>query len=408
MSMLDFLRGGTPEDRFAKQVIRRLRDRGWTSEIEYDRDGFALFLGGEGGTILLRNIYRDWSQAAPARKSDELDRATSFVFEPRIDNDFDKVAAQLLPVIRSRVQMENQWLDPSLRSDRNMFEEAVKPFCEALAIAVAVDHPSAISIANDEKLSKWARPLEEVLSIAIENLRARSPSRFDRTEGGFYLSSYNDYYDASRLLLPQLFQALPLRGDPIAVAVSRAGVAVAGSEDLEALDAMAAFVEAQVAQDSRPISYLPLILRRGEWQPCDLSGPGLAALDRLRIKQSLWDYAEQKALLDGHFERIGRDLFVATLSAMEHEGRPHSWATWTCEAVSLLPEAEAIVIRRDSASPMLVRGWADIVETCGPLRLEPGMYPRRYLVERAPDDDSWRRLTACEHPAWFPTLSSNG
>jgi hypothetical protein len=204
-----------------------------------------------------------------------------------------------------------------------------------------------------------------------------------------------------------VFENLPLSGDPIAVLISRAGVVVAGSNDVDAVNAMAAFVDAQMEEETRPISRTPLILRDGAWEPFRCGGTSLEALDNLKAKQRLRDYGEQKRLLDIHFERIGRDIFVATLSNVFHEGRIHTWATWTSEVASLLPEADAVVVARDGASKSMVRSWADVVSTCGPLNIEPGTYPHRYFVEKGPDDEAWRRLSHCPHPEWFPKLRSN-
>jgi hypothetical protein len=404
VNILDFLRVNTSEDRFAKQVIKRLRDKGWSSGIQYDRQNFALSLDGGTGRIFLHNIYREWSAASRADKSRELDRAIAFMFEPEVVDGFEESAPLLLPAIRNRTGVVSQWLDPALGMDRNHYEGALRPFCDGLAIVIAVDQPTAINLVNQNQLSQWGRSLDEVLAIAINNLNTRSLPSFDRFDDGFYCSSFNDYYDASRLLIPRLFEDLSLLGDPVAIAVSRSGIVVAGSEDMDALQAMAAFVENHAEEETRPISNLPLVLRGGEWQLFDCLSPQLAALDRLRAVQWLQDYADQKALLDPYFERTGRDVYVATLSGIKDEERVRTWTSWTSEAVSLLPEAD-VVAMKNGANRSMVRRWADVIEHCGPLKLEPGLYPRRYLVEKGPDEDAWERLTRCEHPAWFPKHS---
>lgn len=400
MAILDFLRPNTNEDRFANQVMKRLRDRGWSGSIQYDRDQFALALDGDVGRLFLHTIFREWSAASPTDKAKELDRAIAFVFGPKTDDNLEQSASLLLPVIRNRAAIVNQWLDPALGMDTDLYEGAVKPFCDGLAIVVAVDQPTAINLVSQKTIAGWQRPLDELLAIATDNLAKRSPSKFERMDDGFYISSFEDYYDASRLLIPRLFEELPLRGDPVAIAVSRSGVVVAGSEDIEALNTMAGFVESRTAEETRPISNLPLVLRRGQWQPFDCSSSDLAPLDRLRAMQWLQDYANQKALLEPYFERIGRDVFVATLGGLKDGDRIRTWATWTSEAVSLLPEADAVALRKGDRS--MVRRWSDVVEHCGPLTLEPGLYPRRYLVETGPNEDAWERLAQCEHPTWFP------
>jgi len=297
--------------------------------------------------------------------------------------------------------MVSQWLDPALGMDRDHYEGALKPFCDGLAIVIAVDHPTAINLVNQDTIATWGRSLDELLAVATGNLAKRSTTKFERVDGRLYVSAFEDQYDASRLLIPGLFEELPLRGDPIAIAMSRSGIIVAGSEDIDALQSMASFVESRQEEETRPISNLPLVLRGGEWRQFDCSGPPFAALDRLRAMQWLQDYADQKMLLDPYFERIGRDVYVGKLNGIRVEDRIRTYATWTGEAISLLPEADVVVLTKDNMSRKMVRCWSDVVEQCGPLKLEPGLYPRRFLVETGPDEGAWVRLSRCEHPAWF-------
>jgi hypothetical protein len=396
---------GKSKKNFAKQYIERLKARGWQSEAIYDSDRFAIVLGDDAGTAFLDTVYREWRDLPKSKRFDHLDRAVAWVFERQSSDDYDKISSSLLPVIRNRCQFDNQWRDDAVGMKEDFFAGVSKPFCDVLTVALAIDRPSAIQIVSAEIQSRWGRPFDEVLSIAIENLRARSPSRFERAEGGFFTSAYDDHYDASRLLLPELFQGLPLQGDPVAVAVARSGIVVAGSEEYGALDAMAAFVEARLEQETRPISYLPLILRQGTWRPCDTDGASFAALDRLRARQDLWDYKVQKELLEAQFERTGREVFVATLNGLRDGGQIRTWTTWTSAAASLLPEADAVAMAPELRGQTIVRFWSDIQEQCGPLKAEPGMYPPRYLVEVGPSVAGWERLSQCEHPAWLQLRS---
>jgi uncharacterized protein YtpQ (UPF0354 family) len=399
---------GTSKESFAKQYIERLKARGWRSEAVYDSDRFAIVLADDAGTAFLDTVYKEWCNLPKSERSDHLDRAVAWLFEPQPSDDFVKVSSSILPVIRNRCQFDNQWRDDAEGMKEDFFAGVSKPFCDVMTIALAIDTPSAIQIVSAEVQSRWRRPFDEVLAIATENLRARSPSRFERTDGGFFVSTYEDYYDASRLLLPELFQELPLRGDPVAIAITRSGIVVAGSDDHDALDAMAAFVEAQLEQETRPISYLPLILRQGTWRPCDTDGVNSAAFDRLRARQDLWDYKVQKELLDAQFEGTGRDVFVATLNGVRDGGQIRTWTTWTGAAATLLPEADAVAMVRKSGDQTIVRFWGDIQQQCGPLKAEPNMYPPRYLVEVGPSVASWEHISRCEHPAWLPLRSRKG
>jgi hypothetical protein len=389
------------KNRFAQLFMERLRRRGWRDAIAYDEARFALHLGGS-RFFLLANSYRDWEEARRWDKDRQLDMAVASIFESDFGESFDEVETHLLPVIRSRVQFENHrlMLSPDAPTDSSATGD-FRPFCGALAEAVAVDRPNSVHIVNNRQLALWQKSLEKLLTLAIANLGARSPFRFERMSGGFYQAAYGDHYDASRLLLPHLFRALPLSGKPVAVPVSRSKLVVAGTEDRAALEAMADFVDKEIEQETRSLAYLPLILEDEGWVPCAPGQIPVPAIDRLRLRQQLWDAAEQKSLLEKHFEEIGRDVFVATLKGLEEDGRAYSWTTWTAEADSLLPQADAIALVRLGGRESMIRHWSDVARICGPLPLEAGWYPSRYHVERGPSEEEWQKLASCPEPDWF-------
>lgn len=108
MGLLDFLRGGTEQDRFAKYVIARLHLRGWVGAPEYDRGRFALVLGGEAGIMFLHNIFRVWRELPHPRRNAELDKAIASVLETEPLESFEAVAPRLLPVVRNRTHLSNE------------------------------------------------------------------------------------------------------------------------------------------------------------------------------------------------------------------------------------------------------------------------------------------------------------
>lgn len=267
----------------------------------------------------------------------------------------------------------------------------------------AIDTENSIRLAAAKTLYELAKPLEAVLEVAIENLRARSPSRFERDPAGFYVSNYGDLYDASRILLPHLFEQLPLRGEPVAVVVARTGIVVAGSEDLAALDAMAAFVEDQMETELRPISYLPLLLAGGVWVPFDAKARGLAKLNGLRVRQQLWDYGEQKAALEAYLARQDSSLAVEGLEVAEQDGWWRTWTSWTGVG-TLSPMADGIVLEPGDGRLPMARHWADVLSICGPVQPEPGLYPPRYRFDEVLSPEAWGKLAAFERPSWIPTV----
>ncbi len=242
MGVFDFLRVDADQDRFASRVMQRLRQRGWPHPMRYDRTRFEIGLGGDAGQIHLENIFSDWLKFPKSERAEQLDKAIAFVFEMGADQSWEAVRDNLLPIVRPRVFFENTGLTAS--HDWTMGPTFLqKPLAGPLSILLAVDRKHSFATVNTELFDEWGRPFDDVLAIALDNLRARSPCRFERQEGGFYLSNFGDWSDVSRILLPDLFEQLGLKGDPVAISIVREGLVVAGSQDAEALKAMAAFAE---------------------------------------------------------------------------------------------------------------------------------------------------------------------
>lgn len=350
--------------------------------------------------MFLDNLYAVWSSAEPAEKDAVLEKGLVFALDVQDsdhDQSFEAIAPMLLPVVRHRHHMSTEWLNPDCKDSEQIF----KPLCEGLVAAIAIDRPGSISIVNKGQLERWSRTFDDVMTLALTNLRERSPSCFERNDEGVYISSYGDYYDASRLLLPHLFEALPLKGDPVAIPISRRVVIVAGLDDAAALDAMASLAGEAFAEEMRPISCQPIVLRDGHWQPLDSTDKHPESLDRLRVQQRLGEHAQQKKHLDKLFEQTGRDIFVATLGGAQGEGRCYTWAVWMNGVATLLPQADAIVLRSEDDTRMMTRYWTDIVTVLGPLPTEPATFPSRYLVEQLSDENWYRLETEFTAPTWL-------
>lgn len=403
MNFLDVLRGGSEQDRFAKKYLKQLRAIGWKGAAVYEPDGFLIRLDrAEGqGTIFLHNVFQDWKKASSGERIDTLRRAVLSALDIGIDREtFEEARSFLLPVVRNLSHMVTQRLHAAPAERLSDLEGCYKPIADTLAVMIAVDRPNSISVVYGEVLKTWGVTLDEALTVALENLREISPVRFERQDGGFYVSDYGDYHDASRLLLPHLFQSLTLKGDPVAVVVSRSGVVVTGSEDPKALEAMAAFVETIIADETRPIAYRPLVLRDGVWTAFE--APSVAAVALLSVKQTLWDANEQQAAMNAYHERIGRDVYVASLEVLEADGRYPTWAIWTFGVDTLLPRTDVVALNPGDVGAVLPRYWRDVEAICGPFAREPETEPPRYRVCDAPSADQLARLEAAERPSWFP------
>jgi hypothetical protein len=262
---------------------------------------------------------------------------------------------------------------------------------------LAIDQPTSIRILTEGDLAEWGLSFDTVLESALRNLEPKSPCRFEREDGGFYVSHFEDYYDPSRLLLPHLFAQLQLRGPPVAVAVTRYCVAVAARDDTAALNALAAFVDDELRHATRPISYTPLIFENGAWSPFAPEDPDLAAIRALSAKQWIWDYAKQQAALNE--ELAEDDLFVGTLDSSWDGDELVTWATWTEGVATLLPRADYLAIT--DLEMHLFRRWEDVEAVCGAFEAKGDHVPVRYFVNRWPDAAALAHLRReFRAPAW--------
>ena len=402
MGIFDFLARGNPKDRFAQQFMKRLRRHGWADTMIYDKASFAVVLGGDGGTMYLRNVFNDWLNYRPRDRDAALDLAVRPAFEVKTDQSFEEVEAHLLPIIRNRAHMEFLSLDPNWASDDQSGLTAMGDFCSPLAVLLAVDRPSSMALVTNGSMARWGKSFDDLLALALENLRSRTVVEFELAPEGFFLSRYGDYYDASRLLLPHVFEALPLKGRPVAAPLSRACVAVAGSEDVPALRELAAFIDDAWRDETRPIALAPLILDAGDWRPFEPGDPELADVRSLSVKQRIWDYGGQTGPLQHHLNRLGQDLFVAPLENIFDDERIQTWTSWAEGVPTLAPIADVIALKL-STGISLIRRWSDFAALCGPLAVEPNLYPLRYRLTDWPPEAVWEQLQACEAVSWFPS-----
>lgn len=374
-------------------MIARLRERGWPHTVRYDRKRGLVWLGPQLGSWPIQHRYREWLTYPPEERTSAIDVLVSSAFGiGETLPAFEEARHNLLPLLRNSCDYELEARVTKLRS-------AIAPFAGPLSLLLAIDRPSSVRILSEGDLATWDQPFEVLRAIAVENLESRSPCRFERQDGGFYVSQFEDYYDASRLLLPRLFDQLDLSGAPVAVAMTRYSVAVAGRDDVAALNAMAAYVDDTLREATRAISYAPLILENGGWTPFVPTDRESAAVRALSRKQQIWDYGKQQEVLNA--EPSGREVFVATADSSWQGDQLYTWSTWAKGVPTLLPRVDYLGVTDRKAH--MFRRWDDIEDACGPFEIEAGHVPPRYFVDRWPDHAALSRLRRdFQPPEWGP------
>lgn len=381
------------QDDFAKVVIARLREVGVTGEISYDPDEFQISVAGEKETTLfLHNTYREYSTVSSEDRPQVLRRFVRAWLQAHKSppEEYADIQPDILPAVRSRSFFESARLRMEIGGNGDTFLP-YQTLGDDLGMGLVYDMPDAMKPVSNQELDLWGVTFYEVLEAARDNLRQLQPMIIGPKDGeGVYVFATNDGYDSSRLILLELIRQFQVKGDYIAMAPGREMLIVAGSEDEAGLEAMVALAE-KAFEQPRTVSGVALRLSGDEWESWmpEASHPLYDEFRLLRIRSHGQDYAEQKELLETLYEKIEKDVFVASFSVMKHEESDYrtSYCVWTKGTESLLPKTERIILGGENQDPIMA-SWEKVAEIVGDLMLPvEGMYPERYRVEIFPNPE---------------------
>ncbi len=266
---------------------------------------------------------------------------------------------------------------------------------EHLVVVIGIDRPHSLTMVSASTLADWGRTFDECLELAVDNLGKAEPIRFEAHDLGFHFAVCDDRNPAARLLTPEVFAALPLRGEPVVVAAARMAVVVAGSEDAGALAGIATFVPGYLRDETRPLSYAPMVFRDGQWRDFEAS-PLHPAIADLHTLQRLFDYDDQRPLKQNWLDEEERPEDVAGLTVLTIDGALRSILLWETPQ-SVLPRAD-FVVRRLPHRGCVVRAWADVDRAFGGLKPEPPPYAPYYTAADPLDPEALLRLEAAPEP----------
>jgi hypothetical protein len=230
---------------------------------------------------------------------------------------------------------------PTWMGERDGFD--YKPFVEGLSRRLLVGGqrmPSAW-------LTLWGVTEEDVVERALDQLREKSKGHpFQRLASGIYQSSYQDGLDASRMLLPELWQELfPGQNTFVAVPTQRRMLVapqVLLPKLVEALDI------ALADPDDRLFATIFQVVGHNIL-PATLQDPHPIAQPQRELRQSdvLHAYRAQEAALDRTQGVIGPVGMMRT-----QQGRAISYTIWTEGRPVLLPETDMIVFMTAKGKPL--------------------------------------------------------
>lgn len=379
MGMLDGV-FGSPQDRFARQVLTALRDAG-VADARYDRDEFAIHVrrdtaAGSPSIAYLGNIFRECRDAGREERRLRIARYLSaVVFPAGAPDTWDEVAPLLRPLLRA--------VTFGLGVPAGSPPMVRRPALPMLDEVVAVDQPTSMMYVTTRQLAQWGVPASVVFDRAHRNLPWTPPAPQPGPGTVIRMLDDGDAYFASHLLLDGWLAAQSVRvgGTPVAFVPDTTGLLLAAGSTAGALYSM---VEEQYRDAARPISTMAYTVdAAGAVVPFTVpeGHPLHAAVHRSEVLLAAAEYGAQAAHLD-------TAAFVATLTVAERPDRSvFSVATWPEGVDTLLPRADYV-----SFGSFLVT-WDGLTREVD-LEPEPGLDPERFRLRGWPHPGVVDRLRA--------------
>ena len=345
----------------------------------------------DGGVINLANLHADYLRTPADQREHALRTFAMGVLPPEVPASFADARDALLPALRylpgidqSRIVAEHDSLDS--------ITDSMLPFSPSLLVSVVHDTEHAMQQVSADILKDWGMTPAQALEVAVDNLRHKAPPRFHEVVPGLWCSDYGDFYDAARILLPELAWQLRLFGTPVAMVPNRACLWIAGDQDAEALLAMIARAREVLTAQSRPLASEMLRLEEGRWLPWQPPMPeAAAALARLQTEFTAADYAAQKQALDEIHQRRGLDVFVASCSLVQRpDGGLISYSVLTKGVDTWLPRTDRVVLLdpdQPKGAKKIVE-WSAFEAQLGPLIDVLAFVPPRFHVREHPSDEA--------------------
>jgi len=378
--------------KFAQALMAHAQHNSFAHPMHFDADRARILTGANGDQIVnLANLYKQYRDAARADRPRVLEMCMAILRDTSLPQRFEEVRAKLLPAVRARSYAESVRLSARLAGTA-LPGTSVAALGDDVVTVIAVDDADSMSIVTAAQLDAWGVSFDEALDAALDNLRAIPGGGFARGPDGVMIGDWNDAYDSSRLLLPDLVHRAGI-GDPVAMIPTRDGILLAPAGDRRALLAMLALASTASQEQGRTVSAAMYHFRNSSAEPYVPDDEEVArGLAQLRQRYLADDYADQKTLLDDLHDKHDIDLFVASFVLVQdnHARQEFSLCTWSEGVDALLPKSDRIALVRFNEQGEAQRAgmydWDTVSAVAGHLMTpEPDTYPIRYRVRQFPD-----------------------
>lgn len=392
MNLLDFFRTRPSPDSFASLVMRQARADGQVQKLIYDAEQFRILMGENSQHIFnLDNAYHDYCAAPRKMRAQVLQNYLASIVVPGLPASFAEAKPCLMPVVRSRAQGDYLRLVALAQPERQQVNDAYRSLDDDTIIMLAYNTDSHMAIVGQAVLAQWGVTFDAALTAAMDNLRECTPYSFTDLGDGLLMGEWQDDYDSSRLLLPDLLSRVCKDAEPLAMIPSRGRFLLASSHNVAGQLRMISLADQLVQDEGRLVSATMYRIEQGKivvFQPSDAAVAG--ALAHFQQLMRAHHYELQKEQWDRVNDSIGEDIFVATCMLIKSKDgqRVTSAASWTRGVNTLLPRTDVVaMVELDDAggeSTTKMLAWNDALAICGELMQEVDCYPVRYRVQAFP------------------------
>jgi hypothetical protein len=397
MGLLSRLRG-TPEDRFAAEVLDAVKATGAVAKAWYAPETFAIGwrrnAQDNDGWIYLSNTFRETAEMDRRERADQVRRLVAgMIATGTVGDSWEECRPLLRPVLRTATF--------GLGAPGHTARPLSRPALPFLNEFVVIDMPDSMAYVSAARLDDWSVTASEVFEAARANLadlaeRALTACSKDGPTSVRFVDDGDAYY-TSMLLVDGFLAGMSARvgGRPVAFVPDRNTLLVVPDQPDMVADLLK-MAEEEFGRSVRSISPMAYTVDdAGTVVPYsgEGSGPLAARLRRAEAILATTEYATQKEAIEAQHEKEGIDIHVAALVAVARDADDSLFtlAVWSDGVETLLPQAEFIGFT-DGGQPWLVP-WGVVAAE---VHLMPAddLHPERYRVSAWPAPEVVDRLRA--------------
>lgn len=398
----------TSWEEFAQVCADVLKAKGEVRPIKLDAARDRLVVGAPEGPVSFIHLIHarpEWEAAALGARPRVLHRRFWSSIRTETEATREQVLRGVLPRVRDRAWFSavRRQAELELGADEEAIDDVMLPFSpinDELAAHLAYELPSSVTEIGPDRLKAWGMTFEQLFERARDNLRRASQAPWEEATPGVFVSPFHDSLDATRVVLPELFTAMALKGKPVFIAPTHDIVFVTGDEDPEGLQQIAVWTE-EALLEPRAHTAAAFRLVEGKWERWlpPKGHPAFGKLKLLALQTTASAYSRQKEVLEALLESNGHEILVATLRAFRSPaGDVFTACAWQDGLEALLPQTDRIDFVRPGPgnTPAAAKVWSttfDIArKTLGELMQPIGDLPERWRVKGFPTDSQLEQM----------------